>query len=224
MPRQVELGEVHPEGVSHVEDEVSAAVGAAAADAPRSTKEADAACCEDAGNLAVSDECHCCLRVGSNWLVCGRKRSRWPLQIFVGPDWPCMCCTYGLLVIPTALFLVLVAPRIHAAVVVVGCLSLAVLLGAFTTTACSDPGVVYRGATYADGANLRFCGRCAMDRPLEARHCYDCELCVEGHDHHCPWTGKCIGGRTIAFFYAFLIALVSHVCLVVVLTLYFLLH
>lgn len=36
----------------------------------------------------------------------------------------------------------------------------------------------------------------------------DCHVCVEGYDHHCPWTGKCIGKRNVRYFYAWLFFLV----------------
>ena len=38
-------------------------------------------------------------------------------------------------------------------------------------------------------------------------HCVDCNLCVEGYDHHCPWTGKCIGKKNLTYFYAFLMSI-----------------
>jgi len=34
-------------------------------------------------------------------------------------------------------------------------------------------------------------------------HCDDCDVCIRGYDHHCPWTGKCIGEGNILYFYAF---------------------
>jgi len=34
-------------------------------------------------------------------------------------------------------------------------------------------------------------------------------------DHHCPWTGKCIGKRNITFFYAFLTSIVINIFFVV---------
>lgn len=30
-------------------------------------------------------------------------------------------------------------------------------------------------------------------------------------DHHCPWTGKCIGKRTIRVFYVFLGCITAHI-------------
>ena len=38
-------------------------------------------------------------------------------------------------------------------------------------------------------------------------HCFDCNVCVEGYDHHCPWTGKCIGKNNLQYFYTFLISI-----------------
>ena len=86
--------------------------------------------------------------------------------------------------------------------------------------ACSDPGIVYRELGSDDVAR-RFCSRCDFERPIEARHCYDCDLCVRDLDHHCPWTGKCIGAKTIRNFYAFLVCLLVHLVYVVVMTVYF---
>jgi hypothetical protein len=41
----------------------------------------------------------------------------------------------------------------------------------------------------------RYCDKCDVLVPTgqQIRHCEDCGICVIGHDHHCPWIGKCIG-------------------------------
>jgi hypothetical protein len=41
--------------------------------------------------------------------------------------------------------------------------------------------------------------------PRDTKHCSECEVCIANHDHHCPWTSKCIGGGNIMQFYIFLV-------------------
>ena len=46
---------------------------------------------------------------------------------------------------------------------------------------------------------------------LPTEHCFVCGVCVEGLDHHCPWTGSCIGHRNIWTFRIFLVATMATV-------------
>ena len=62
------------------------------------------------------------------------------------------------------------------------------------------------------------CSICQLYRPPTAVHCYECGVCVDRLDHHCPWTGKCIGKGNLVYFYAFLSTLCLHLGLVVVST------
>lgn len=67
-------------------------------------------------------------------------------------------------------------------------------------TACSDPGIVFESDIDLEaGMSVMMieCGRCDMKRPNTASHCYDCNVCVDELDHHCPWTGKCIGKKNL---------------------------
>lgn len=36
----------------------------------------------------------------------------------------------------------------------------------------------------------------------------DCRVCIEEYDHHCPWTGKCVGKGNVRYFYGWLFFLV----------------
>ena len=51
----------------------------------------------------------------------------------------------------------------------------------------------------------RWCGACKIWVSIEKKtnHCFDCGICIEGYDHHCPWTSKCIGRRNLYSFYIF---------------------
>ena len=71
----------------------------------------------------------------------------------------------------------------------------------------SDPGVAaHRTVVFEDGLSARdraerFCPRCQIIRHFSVEHCYDCDVCIEGHDHHCPWSSKCISTKNMTVFY-----------------------
>jgi hypothetical protein len=53
--------------------------------------------------------------------------------------------------------------------------------------------------------NYRICNVCnvLMDIQEKTVHCEECGVCIEGYDHHCPWTTKCIGKNNKTVFYIF---------------------
>lgn len=42
-------------------------------------------------------------------------------------------------------------------------------------------------------ADWHYCPTCTLNAPPRAFHCYVCEKCVLKRDHHCVYTGKCVG-------------------------------
>ena len=46
-----------------------------------------------------------------------------------------------------------------------------------------------------------------INKERKTTHCYDCDICIEKHDHHCPWTGKCIGDKNIISYYIFVVSI-----------------
>ena len=58
----------------------------------------------------------------------------------------------------------------------------------------------------------RYCATCKIMRPPKASHCWHCDQCVKGFDHHCYFVGNCVGIRNwrnfiLFIFYAFLLSI-----------------
>ena len=57
----------------------------------------------------------------------------------------------------------------------------------------------------------QYCGIChiIMKNNNSVIHCSLCNICIEKHDHHCKWIGKCIGKNNLVSFWMFIITTVS---------------
>lgn len=88
-------------------------------------------------------------------------------------------------------------------------------MASFLRTHCADPGRIPEGwdhfvrasvlkpatnSGWSPGQPTR-CRKCeGRVRPERAHHCSICHVCVMRMDHHCPWTGNCVGFRNHKFF------------------------
>lgn len=59
-----------------------------------------------------------------------------------------------------------------------------------------------------DAGSYRICNICKiiMKNEDNTDHCEECNICIIGCDHHCPWTSKCIGKNNKVTFYCFTIS------------------
>ena len=86
----------------------------------------------------------------------------------------------------------------------------------FLATALMNPGLVGKNywlenfdAKRTPVQYYQICRRCriVVDLNKKVEHCESCDVCVEGNDHHCPWTSKCIGKNNLKCFYMFVVML-----------------
>jgi len=162
------------------------------------------------------------MRVGNMIMVLPSCVSRWGFGI-MGPHWfgPVACLL--LLTIATIHF----APKAYHHIGPISgiiCLLFYILgVVSLCIVTCSDPGVVksgtaggaggiggrdggYAGLPRVDvsaGRGWRYCDLCSVYQPPDAVHCPECNVCVEGYDHHCPWMGTCIGKKNFTSFMVF---------------------
>eukprot|EP01017_Pseudomicrothorax_dubius_P041831 TRINITY_DN674_c0_g1_i3.p1 TRINITY_DN674_c0_g1~~TRINITY_DN674_c0_g1_i3.p1 ORF type:complete len:136 (-),score=7.36 TRINITY_DN674_c0_g1_i3:94-501(-) len=80
-------------------------------------------------------------------------------------------------------------------------------LGCYATAALADPGIPKKNQDLDEELRKegKICRTCHVLRAERTYHCFDCDVCVEEYDHHCPWTSKCIGRGNIRSFYAFVL-------------------
>jgi len=70
---------------------------------------------------------------------------------------------------------------------------------------------------------LRYCYTCKIARPERSKHCSKCNACCQKFDHHCPWTGNCIGLRNYTYFIRFVSSLFGLIFWILVWTISYLL-
>jgi hypothetical protein len=122
----------------------------------------------------------------------------------IGPDVMYSFATLCLIVIPSMLMYKYVVEKAIANIVYT-CLFV-LCLGSFIGVFISDPGLL-RKYNHARSAKWTYCDHCESFRPPGCVHCSSCRVCISDYDHHCPWTGKCVGGGNMYWFKAFTISL-----------------
>lgn len=73
-------------------------------------------------------------------------------------------------------------------------------IGAATTAMIitrSDPGKLRETDSLAASD---YCVHCSTHVQPRSKHCWCCQKCVVGFDHHCPWLNNCIGEANYRFF------------------------
>lgn len=166
---------------------------------------------------AISEEQNCITKIlpvtqveGQNYLFYGSKRGKvsFPTHCIVGPDYICSFITSFLIIGANLLwFSAAIHGSLNSYLMAIGILVGCALITAYSKTAYTDPGIVKR-MTKEEFLKLPkqsepVCRICNIYRSSGTRHCFDCDACIEDHDHHCPWTGKCIGKNNMGYFQAF---------------------
>ncbi|KAL7693431.1 putative palmitoyltransferase, DHHC domain-containing protein [Plasmopara halstedii] len=128
-------------------------------------------------------------------------------ELHDGPHWHLMLATWFIFFIVASLINILTLNKASIFEIGGGMVLSALCLTCYALVGCSNPGIVRRIEVPPDNT-YTYCDHCDSYRPEGALHCLKCRVCIEEYDHHCPWTGKCIGKGNVHFFYIWLLFLV----------------
>ena len=150
-------------------------------------------------------------KVGNVFILSPRCYNQFGFGV-IGPHWFGPVCCFGLETIATIHYYPLAKNNVGMISAVVCLIFYCFGIVSLCLVACSDPGIVKSGETGGlDGvggerngytgvsttenditarAGWRYCDLCSVYQPPSAMHCPDCNVCIEGYDHHCPWMGQ----------------------------------
>ena len=141
--------------------------------------------------------------------------------IVIGPHWPLYLGTTIFITIVSLFIIFFVIAKVTFYGMMLGVIIFIFQALTYGLTATMNPGIPDRNLTKLRNTKeiidkypkIRYCKKCGLgiiDKTYTI-HCDDCNICVKGkdsiilgYDHHCPWTGKCIGSGNIIWFNCFL--------------------
>ena len=135
-----------------------------------------------------------------------------PLLI-IGPHFGLYCCVTGIASILMLVLYIKFWGKLSEFIRILGHVCYFMFLFSYSYASLINPGYPKNTIERNIGIprkNYYFCELCRfwIRKGSFACHCFDCNICIEGFDHHCPWTGHCIGKRNKFAFYVFLVSIV----------------
>ena len=132
----------------------------------------------------------------------------------IGPHWGMYICFNGTITLIMILIFLFIYPKFNYLMKILGIITFLFFFLSYTLAFLLNPGYPKNNIGKFTGEprkNYYFCEFCQfwIRKDAYASHCYDCDICIEGHDHHCPWTGHCIGKNNKIFFHCFLFSIIS---------------
>lgn len=128
--------------------------------------------------------------------------------LIIGPHWGMYVCFCGIISILMASMYFTIWKNLNIFLRILGHIGYWTYFISYTHVSLFNPGYpkndVGRNFGYPR-SEYYLCNLCNfyLKKSNYAHHCLECDICIENHDHHCPWTGHCIGKNNIYSFYVF---------------------
>lgn len=139
-----------------------------------------------------------------------------PLLI-IGPHWPLFACFFTSINILYFIIIFKLWSLFSFRSKLINQISYWAYTLSYSYTALINPGYPKNNNERKNGFprdEFYFCSECKfyVKRSTNASHCDECGICIEGMDHHCPWTSHCVGKNNTCTFYIFIISTLFSIC------------
>ena len=163
-------------------------------------------------NIVNPAKCKLYMFVGRTLFIFFDKYSN-PIFI-IGPHWPMIIFVISIISIPMLLLYIFLWKYLSFFVRLFGSINFWTAFLSYTYTAIINPG--YPRNTIGKRLGLPkndyyFCEYCQfyLKKIAFGTHCDLCDICIEKYDHHCMWTGHCIGKNNKITFIIFVPSIFS---------------
>lgn len=139
-----------------------------------------------------------------------------PLLI-IGPHWPLFACFFGTINILYFIITIKLWHKFGFKSKLINQISYWLYTLSYSYTSLINPGYPKNNHERKTGYprdEFYFCSVCKFYVKIstDASHCDECGICIEGMDHHCPWTSHCVGKNNTITFYIFVLSTLFSIC------------
>ena len=150
-------------------------------------------------------------KIGNTFCFLGDKMGN--PKILIGPHWPMYICFSSFMSFIFILLFYSIWNLLNLFLKISGVGTFLIFTFSYTFIFLANPGMPVINENSFIGKprdKYKYCNECKIwvNNRRSTEHCFECNICVEGYDHHCPWTGKCIGKRNIFCFYIFITSII----------------
>ena len=150
-------------------------------------------------------------KIGNTFCFLGDRRGN--PKILIGPHWPMYICFCSFMCFFFFILFYSIWDKLNLFMKIAGITIFLMFFLSYTFIFLANPGmpVINENSFIGKPRNkYKYCNECKIwvSNEKTTEHCFECNICVEGYDHHCPWTGKCIAKNNIVFFYIFLTSII----------------
>ena len=137
--------------------------------------------------------------------------------IIIGPHWPLYVCFSGVITLIMLILYLTLWKQIGMVMRILGHICFWTYYISYAHCSLINPGYPKNDIGRQFGyprQDYYFCSMCQfyVKKNNYVSHCNDCDICIENQDHHCPWTGHCIGKNN---YYTFMIFIGSSFMIVI---------